>query len=222
MTRLALIPSPFVGAVSWRAVAETLSDVVALDYGPVSGPEWHIGAARRISGQVDDRPWIAVVHSGAGAFAPALADVSAKLVGFIFVDAALPTRGLTSLQGASPEFAERLGARTTAGLLAPWNTWFDVDPTERMIPDPAERAAFIDAQPNVPFAFLEAPCAGSAAWETLPSAYLQFSRIYAEAADKAETRGWPVHRLRAHHLAKASDPVGVSALLTELAALIVR
>ena len=101
-------------------------------------------------------------------------------------------------------------------MLAPWNSWFDADPTERMIPDPAARAAFIAAQPRVPFAFLEAPCVGSSAWALLPSAYLQLSRVYAEDADAAEARGWPVCRLHIHHLAMASDPAAVASWLAEL------
>ena len=56
---IALIPSPFVGALSWRPVAEILPDAVAVNYGGVSGPDWFEGAASRIAAQVDDRPWIA-------------------------------------------------------------------------------------------------------------------------------------------------------------------
>ena len=213
---IALIPSPFVGALSWRAVAEILPDAVAVDYGGVSGPDWFEGAASRIAAQVDDRPWIAVVHSGAGAFAPALADACANLAGMIFVDAGLPTPGRSSLEGAGSEFSARLRARTTDGVLAPWNSWFDVDPTERMIPDPVARAAFIAAQPRVPFAFLEAPCPRSMAWGSLPCAYLQLSRAYEADALAAKQRGWPVERLRANHLAMCGDTERVAAAILQL------
>ena len=213
---IGLIPSPFVGAESWRAVAEILPDAFAGNYGGVSGPDWHQGAASRIAAHLDDRPWIAVLHSGAGAFAPALADASADLAGFIFVDAGLPTPGYSSLDGAGPEFAERLRARTTDGVLAPWNNWFDVDPTERMIPDPVARAAFIAAQPRVPFAFLEAPCPGSMGWGSLPCAYLQLSRAYEADVLAAKQRGWPVERLRANHLAMCGDPTRVSEAILRL------
>ena len=165
---------------------------------------------------MDDRPWTAVLHSGAGPFAPALADGSASLAGFIFVDAGLPTPGRSSLDGAGSEFVARLRARTTDGVLAPWNSWFDVDPTERMIPDAAARAAFIAAQPSVPFAFLEAPCPGSIAWESLPCAYLQLSRLYEADALAAVQRGWLVERLRANHLAMCGDPARVAAAILKL------
>ena len=33
MTRLALIPSPFVGAVAWQTVADVLPNAIAADYG---------------------------------------------------------------------------------------------------------------------------------------------------------------------------------------------
>lgn len=222
MTRLALIPSPFVGAVSWHAVAEILPNANAVDYGAVTGPDWFADAASRVAAQMDNGPWIAVLHSGAGAFAPALADASTNLAGFIFVDAGLPMRGRSSLEGAGPEFTARLRARTTDGVLAPWNSWFDADPTERMIPDAVVSATFIAAQPRVPFAFLEAPCAGSEAWEALPSAYLQLSRVYEDAAREAEARDWPVQRLRAHHLAIVSDPERVARSLETLAIQLVR
>lgn len=214
--RIALIPSPFVGAVSWRPVADILPDTVAVDYGGVSGPDWHQGAASRIAAQIHSGPWVAVLHSGAGAFAPSLADASANLAGFLFVDAGLPTPGHSSLDGAGSEFVARLRARTTDGVLAPWNSWFDVDPTERMIPDAAARAAFIAAQPRVPFAFLEAPCPGSIAWESLPCAYLQLSRAYEADALAAKQRGWPVERLRANHLAMCGDPARVAAAILKL------
>ena len=216
--RIALIPSPFVGAVSWRTVAERLPHAVAVDYGGVCGPDWHEGAALRIAAQMDSGSWVAVLHSGAGAFAPALADASANLAGFIFVDAGLPTPGRSSLDGAGPEFAARLRSRTTDGVLAPWNAWFDVDPTDRMIPDPAVRAAFIAAQPRVPFAFLEAPCPGASAWEAIPCAFLQLSRTYEADALAADERGWPVERLRANHLAMCGDAPRVSAAVLTLMA----
>lgn len=204
--RLVLIASPFVGGVAWAGVAAELPDALAADYGGVDGPDWFEGVARRVSAQAGARPWVAVLHSGAGAFAPALADAAHAPAGFLFVDAGLPTPGRSALELAPPEFGRRLRERTRDGKLEPWSTWFDEDPTQRMIPDPTARAAFVAAQPRAPFAFLEAPCAGSDAWIDRPSGYLQFSRAYVDQADAAEARGWPVLRLRTHHLAMVSDP----------------
>jgi hypothetical protein len=217
MTRLILVPSPFVGAVSWQAAADALPDALAVDYGGVSGPDWYEAVARRIGVQADGRPWIAVLHSGAGGFAPALASAAADLAGFIFVDAVLPYPGRSNIETAPQPLADRLRALATDGRLAPWNRWFDADPLPRLIPDPEMRAAFERDLPRVPFAFLEAVSPAGSEWERLPSAYLQLSKTYDATADKAEQRGWPVRRARLHHLAMASHPAVVADLLLETA-----
>lgn len=215
--RLALIPSPFVGAVCWQATAAALPGARVVDYGGVSGPDWYEGVAARAAAQADGEPWIAVLHSGAGGFAPAIANASRDLVGFIFVDAVLPYPGRSNLETAPPDFAARLRAVTHDGELAAWSTWFDVDPTIRMIPDVAIREAFLRAQPRVPFAFLEVVSPQADALSSLPCGYLQLSKSYQATADKAEALGWPVVRLRAHHLAMASDPQQIAAEIARLA-----
>ena len=91
--RIALIPSPFVGASSWAPVAALSPEFVAVDHGGVRGPDWYGDVAARVVEQVDDRPWIGALHSGAGAFAPTLAAAARNLAGLIFVDAALPYPG---------------------------------------------------------------------------------------------------------------------------------
>jgi len=221
MTRLVLVPSPFVGAGSWRATAEALPDAIAVDYGGVSGPAWYEGVAGRVAAQAQGGPWIAVLHSGAGGFAPALADASEELAGFIFVDAVRPYPGRSNIETARPELVKHLRSLTADGRLAPWNQWFDEDPLPRLIRDAEARSAFIRDLPRVPFAFLEAVSAPSDAWERLPAAYLQLTRRYEAQAAWATVRGWPVRCVRAHHLAMASDPRPMAAWLLELAAQLV-
>ncbi len=216
MPRLALVPSPFVGANSWGATGEALTDAMVVDYGGVTGPDWYEGAAARIVAQADGRPWIAVMHSGAGGFAPAIAAAASDLVGLIFLDAVLPYPGRSCLQNAPADLADQLRRLTTDGRLAPWNQWFGADPTPRLIPDPRARAAFVRDLPSVPFAFLEAVSPASAEWERLPAAYVQLSKGYDGAALAAEARGWTVRRARLHHLAMASDPDQVADLLGDL------
>lgn len=219
MTRLVLTPSPFVGAVSWRGVAQALPDAVALDYGVVAGPDWYGAVAEAAALQAGPGPWIAVMHSGAGGFAPAIAAAAGEgLVGLIYVDAILPHPGRSCLSTAPDDLVSHLRSLTTDGLLAPWNQWFGPDPTPRMIPDSATQAAFVEGLPRTPFAFLEAVAPDQGEWEQVPSAYLQISKNYEETATKAELRGWRVRRARMHHLAMASEPEAVAALLAELAA----
>jgi hypothetical protein len=214
MSRLVLVHSPFVGASAWRGTVERLADAVVAD-AAVRGPDWYGGVAARVTAQAGEAPWVAVLHSSAGGFAPSLAAAAPSLAGFIFLDAILPHPGKSAIENAPPAFAERLREVTTDGALAPWNRWFDADPTERMIPDAAARAAFVADLPRTPFAFLEAVAPEHTAWAALPAAYVQLSRAYDGAAARAEAWGWTVRRERSHHLAMASDPAWVARLLTE-------
>jgi hypothetical protein len=212
--RFALVPSPFTGAAAWAPTAARLPGALAVDYGGVSGPDWYAGAARRIAAAMGEGPWIAVLHSGAGGFAPALAEAGAA--GLIFADAVRPHPG-RSLREVDAAFVGYLADRATDGLLPPWNRWFEKDLLAKALPDPAAREAFEADLPRTPLAFLEAVPPLSDAWETLPAAYLQLSRRYAPQADWAEARGWPVRRLDLHHLAMASHPQEVAEAVRDLA-----
>ena len=216
MSHLLLIPSPYVGAVSWRPTAALLPDAIAVDYGGVSAPDWYEGLARRIAVQAGETPWVAVLHSGAGAFAPALAAASPSLAGLVFIDAVLPYPGASALDAAPAAQVEQLKAFATDGLLAPWNTWFPEDPLPRLLPDAEMREAFVRDLPRTPFAFLEARSPDRSEWERLPAAYIQLSRIYEDQAARAQARGWTVRRARLNHLTISSHPAEVAGLLSDL------
>lgn len=217
MARLLLIPSPYVGAISWRPTAALLPGSQVVDYGGVAAPDWYEGVADRTAAQAGGAPWIAVMHSGAGAFAPALSAASADLAGLIFVDSVLPYPGRSALESAPVAQIEQFKALTTDGLLAPWNTWFPEDPLPRLLPDARLREAFVRDLPRTPVAFLEAKSPDRSEWEPLPAAYVQLSRIYDDQAARAEARGWPVRRARLNHLAISSHPAEVAELLRGLA-----
>lgn len=216
MARFALVPSPFVSALSWAPTARVLSDALAIDYGGVSAPQWYADAAHRIVAQIDGTPWIAVLHSGAGGFAPALASASSDLGGLIFVDAVLPYPGKSYLQTASNAFARRLKRLVTDGILPPWNTWFEPDPLPLLIPDAHLRETFVRDLPQIPFAFLEAISPATSDWNRLPVAYLQLSNAYAAEASEATRRGWIVRHMELHHLAMVSNPIVIAEMLTDL------
>jgi hypothetical protein len=116
---LVLVPSPFVGASVWRAVAEVLSGAIVADYGPIASAHPYEAAAQRIVGPVDTAPWIAVLHSGAGGLAPSVAARASQLVGLVFIDAILPYPGRAYVETAPPALAARLRQLTTDGLLPP-------------------------------------------------------------------------------------------------------
>lgn len=214
--RLVLVPSPFVGPNSWREVERVLPNAIVADYGGVSGPDWYQGAAGRIARQVDFEPWVAVLHSSAGGLAPSLAMTSKRLAGFIFVDSILPHPGKSALEIAPEAQIEQLRGLTIQGRIAPWNTWFDSDPTPYWIADAEARAAFLSDLPRVPFAFLEAQSPDAAGWELLPAAFVQLSKGFEGQAARAQQRGWPVRRAKLNHLAMVGAPVAVAELLAGL------
>jgi hypothetical protein len=196
-------------------MARAVPGAIAVDYGGVTGPDWYASAAVRIAARVDSEPWIAVLHSGAGGFAPALAAASARLAALVFVDAVLPYPG-HSWRETAPALAERLAALTADDRLPPWNRWFEPDPTPRLLASAAVRDAFVRDLPRVPCAFLDAICPDQRRWEQLPAAYMQLSAGYEAEANEAARRGWPVRRASLHHLAMVSDPDKVAAHLIAL------
>ena len=214
MPRFALVPSPFTGAVAWAPVAAELRSALAVDYGDLPEDSPYDAVAARVADAMGPGSWVAILHSGAGAFGPSLAEAGAA--GLIFVDAVRPHPG-RSLREVDPQFVAWLAARASDGRLAPWNRWFDEDPLPRWLPDPVRRAAFIAELPRPPVAFLDAVAPVTDTWERSPSAYLQLSAHYARQADWAEARGWPVRRAELHHLSATTDPVIVA---RELAALL--
>jgi hypothetical protein len=184
----------------------------------LQGPDWYGGVGARIAARCDGAPWLAVLHSGAGGFAPAITDVAADLVGLLFVDAVLPYPGRAWTQTAPSALAAHLRRVTKDERLPPWNTWFASDPTPALIPDAAARAAFVGELPRAPLAYLDAVSPAGTAWARLPAAYLRLSPAYEDEAAEAQHRGWPVRRLETHHLAMVSEPDMVAAALSELAA----
>jgi hypothetical protein len=216
LARPVLIPSPFTGAGAWAALAPRLPRSLVVDLGALDEPDPYGDAAARIASAADGSAWIAVLHSGAGGFAPALAEASRDLAGFVFLDAVTPYPGRNWLDAAPPALAARLRGLVADGRLAPWNQWFGADPTEQLIPDRTIRAAFVAGLPRVPFAFLQARASGGDAWSRLPCAYVQLSGAYAAEADWAEGRGWTVRRASLHHLAMLSEPDSIAALIEGL------
>ena len=136
----------------------------------------------------------------------------------MYVDAVLPYPGDAWADTAPRELAGHLRRLASDGRLPPWNTWFESDPTPRLIPDVVARTAFVHELPRVRLAFLDAVSPARTTWARLPAAYLRLSPAYEDAAAEAEQHGWRVRRLETHHLAMVSEPDMVAAALGELAA----
>ncbi len=75
---------------------------------------------------------------------------------------------------------------------------------EALLPDRDVGAAFLSEQAELPLAYFDEPAPD--AYFVTPSAYLQLSEAYDADADAAEAEGWPVTRLKLHHLAMLTAP----------------
>jgi hypothetical protein len=224
----ALIHAPVLGPASWQPVAAALTaagrrvTVPSLAGFTAGGPPYapaliKLGAEQvaRAAGPGDRI--VLVVHSGAGAFAGALASaVGAAEVAVVFADAGLPEpAGPTPV--VDEAFLPYLREIAAGGVVPPWPQWFpDAAPAE-LFPSEAARAAVeADARP-LPMEFFE---------ESVPpggrpvdrAGYLLFSAGYEAAAAQARRRGWPVRDLPGSHLHPLVAPADVAGALIELAA----
>lgn len=217
--KLLLLHSPLVGPATWSALAPALQasghDVAVPDLRPAlrEGAPYYANLAALI-GAVVDRDSIVVAHSGAGALVPMLE----PLRGAVFIDALLPHPGESWFAGVPPELGNRLRGLAKDGMLPPWHAWWPKGALERLLPDRTLGTAFLGEQEELPLGFFEEPAPDVPL--TAASAYLQLSEAYAADADSAEEAGWPVLRLKLHHLAAMTHPaVIVDALAILLAAL---
>ncbi|HEY0639007.1 MAG TPA: hypothetical protein VGD67_15260 [Pseudonocardiaceae bacterium] len=223
---LVLVHSPFLGPTSLRPLAEALAArghaPVLLDLRvTVAAPPVHarmIGSFADALGEAGldpAEPLVLVGHSGAGPLLPGFADALDEPVsGLVFLDAGLPTPGLSWRDTVPPELFTRLREHSRDGLLARWPDWFDPDPLPRLVPDTVLRGQIAEEAPEVPVAFLKEP-RPSVEW-TGPAAYLQLSGAYDRDAAAARKLGWPVRRIDAHHLSAATEPDTVAEALERL------
>jgi hypothetical protein len=218
--KLVLLHSPLVGPSTWKPVAKLLQayghDVALPDLTPImrgSGPFYGaLAQAVAVAAATDS---ILVVHSGAGALVPAIAQ-RAALKGAIFVDALLPHPGASWFDGVPEALGAKLRGLAKDGKLPPWHAWWPKGAMEALLPDRDIGAPFLSEQAELPLAYFEEP-APDANLAT-PSAYLQLSDAYGADADAAEAEGWPVARLKRQHLAMLTHPDETAAAIEQLAA----
>ncbi len=228
---IVLVHSPFLGPASLRPLADALAargrPTVLLDLRvTVAAAPVHarmIGSFADALGEAEvTGPVVLVGHSGAGPLLPGFADaIDEPVDGLVFLDAGLPTPGLSWRDTVPQALFDDLRAKSRDGLLAPWPDWFEPDPLPRLVPDTVLRAQIAEEAPEVPVAFLK-ETRPSVEW-TGPAAYLQLSSPYDRDLAGARRLGWPVRRLESNHLAPATEPDQIAdallRLLAELAAL---
>jgi len=221
---IVLVHSPFLGPASLRPLADALAALghptVLLDLRvTVAAAPVHarmIGSFADAVGEAGlTGTTVLVGHSGAGPLLPGFADaLDEPVAGLVFVDAGLPTPGLSWRETVPAELYASLRDRSRDGLLARWPDWFEPDPLPRLVPDTVLRAQIAEEAPEVPLAFLK-EARPSVEWSG-PAAYLQLSSAYDRDAAETKRLGWPVRRLDMHHLAPATDPDAVADALLRL------
>jgi hypothetical protein len=234
---LILVHSPLVGPSSWRPVAEALNagglpartpSLLGLSQGPGPYvPRFAEAVLAKVdaavtAGAADPGEIILAGHSGAGAYLPAVAEAIAatgagRVIGMAFVDAQLPRPGRSDFDTSAPEFAQALTAMARDGLVPPWNEWYPPETLASLIPDEAQREAFLAELHPIALGCFEEPMPLTPSWQEIPCAYLQLSETYQDQADQAASLGWLTSRLPAHHLAVLTDPGPVAVFLAEFA-----
>jgi hypothetical protein len=221
-----LVHSPLVGPSTWRPVASELRHrgypAVVPELSPLAdvAPPFlatqcaEVVAAVRGSAHGGDVGLILAGHSGAGPRLPAIGDALLRagfpIAAFVFVDAGLPAAGRTARETAPDGFRALLDRLTDAsGRLPPWTEWFGPDAMASLVPDPAARAAFVDAGRPIPAAFFDEPVAVPTGWPNgIRCGYVNFT--YDGDADVAEAHGWPVVRLGGGHLDLLNEPAATT------------
>jgi hypothetical protein len=210
---LVLVHSPLVGPATWDLVAPLLArdgqQVLIPDLRPAvaAGPPYIAGQVDAIARSAGGRPAVLIGHSGAGRLLAPAGQALGGVLGYIFVDAGLPAPGRSSMQTMPADLAAQLRQLADArGWLPPWPDWWGEDGLAELIVDTAARRRFAAGCPRLPLAMLDEVSPGTPGWPDAPAAYLRLSEAYDDEAVRARALGWPVAKLRSHHLATITDP----------------
>ncbi len=206
--KLVLLHSPLVGPGTWRTLAPLLRaqgyEVAVPDYSGemAGGPPYYariVRTARAATGS-NSASTILVAHSGAGALVPAIAD-GGLAGGAIFIDALLPHPRVSWFSTAPEALKSRLVQMERDGRLPPWHRWWQKGAIESLFNDATAYQRFAAELNDLPFAYFNEPAPAIDLSGTIACAYLQLGSGYEAEAAIAEERGWPVARLKLHHLA---------------------
>jgi hypothetical protein len=221
---LALVHSPLVGPATWDTLAAALRarerEVVVADLTTTlaGGAPYCSRQAAAIAAAVGPRATVLVAHSGAGALMAAAGSVVEDPHGYVFIDAGLPTPGISWLQSAPTELSARLRDMAVDGWLPPWSQWWPPETLEAQLPHAGLRARFVAACPRLPLGMFEEVLPPAPSWPDQPCAYLRLSDAYRDPAGRARALGWPTVELASQHLAVLTDPELVVEPLLDLIA----
>lgn len=216
-----LIASPFLGPAVWGPVERELREVHGLPATTVGALDLGSADPTRILAALHERlplrdDLLLVPHSNAGLYVPSLLEAT-RAGGAVFVDAVLPPSS-GSIAVAPPALRRVLTPLADdAGLLPGWTRWWPEPAVAELFPDSATRTRVETEQKRLPAAYLDAEVTVPDGWDDIPGvAYLAFGDAYAEEAEEARRRGWPVSTMAGNHLHMLCDPVAVAADIVRL------
>lgn len=161
---------------------------------------------------------IAVAHSNAGAYVPALA-ATAPLGAVVFMDAVLPEAGGGVQPTVRADLAERMRPLVADGMLPPWTDWWPREVVVALFPDEQTFADVHAATPRVPAGYLDSAVEVPEGWTVgLECAFLAFGETYAEDRRRAESLGWRTRTMALAHLGHLQRPQDVARELLHLVA----
>ncbi|WP_204742220.1 alpha/beta hydrolase [Glaciihabitans arcticus] len=205
---IALIASPLLGSASWEPVAALLpgAQVVSAETPPATGIAY---AQQVLDALPDDRQWVLVAHSNAGAVIPYVAS-RRSVAALVFVDAILPPPvGEQPL--AAPGFMPFLASLASSGELPVWTSWWDS--VASLFPSAAVQSAVSDQQLRLPLSYFQSTMDVPAGWDAVPCFYVAFGDTYASERADASARGWDVTILDGAHLHQLVDPAAVASVI---------
>ena len=219
-SRIVLLHSPLLGGLTWQAVAGELASrgrtVSTLSWPRLGSidADFYRALAVSMAEQLAGEPCILVLHSGAGALAPAL-EAAADIQGLILADAILPHPGRSWFDTAPPQLADSLRAGAEFGMLPAWDRWWPPGALERLVPDAALRDPLVRELTALPLDYFAEPAPTMELG--VPAAFLRLSGAYDAEARGATRQGWPVVNLPLHHLAMLTHPEAVASAIASLA-----
>lgn len=199
----AQVMDPLVNALGAGGLATTVA--APQSPGTETGAAAEYVAAARGSGAT-----VAIAHSNAGNFVPAVVAGSA-VQRVIFMDAVVPPLGGGSWPVVPPELLSSLRERAVAGILPPWTQWWPRDDLIGLFPD-ADTFDRVDAAAaRTPFSYVASDLVAPAAWgAAVECGYLAFGDTYAAEIATARVASWPVEVLELGHLGMLQDPDSVA------------
>ena len=221
-----LIHSPLVGPYTWKHVARAIQQqglnvVVPTLISPdeLQIPYWeqHAGNVAQALQHVSPAQSIILVgHSGAGPILPAIrAALPQPVAGYVFVDAGLPTNGMSRLdQFSDPQSRAEFRQSAVNGLLPVWTE----EDLQAVIPDNEIRRKFVEELHPLPLNVYEEKLPVFSGWPDAPCAYLEFgpNPAYEGDVENARKAGWPHIRLEGEHFHMLVDPDQVTRAIMDL------